>query len=63
MKRPAIKLAMAVSFSLLLISLLTVSFYSCSKPDLADIIREHIKAVNSDDIEKNQTFFCRRYCF
>jgi len=57
MKRPAIKLAMAVSFSLLLISLLTVSFSSCSKPNLGDIVREHIKAVNSDDIEKNLTLF------
>jgi len=48
---------MTAPLSLLLALLLTVSFYSCSKPDLADIVREHIRAVNSDDIEKNQTFF------
>jgi ketosteroid isomerase-like protein len=30
---------------------------SLSKPDLADIVREHIAAVNNDDIEKNLTFF------
>ena len=51
------RLAMSVPLSLLLALLLTVSFYSCSKPDLADIVREHIEAVNNDDIEKNLTFF------
>jgi ketosteroid isomerase-like protein len=30
---------------------------SSSKPDLAGIVREHIAAVNNDDIEKNLTFF------
>lgn len=57
MKRPLMRLAMTVPLSLLLALLLTVSFYSCSKPDLADIIREHIEAVNNDDVEKNLTFF------
>jgi hypothetical protein len=30
---------------------------SLSDPDLAGIVREHIAAVNNDDIEKNLTFF------
>jgi ketosteroid isomerase-like protein len=43
--------------SLLLALLLAVSSSSCSKPNLAAIVREHIAAVNNDDIEKNLTFF------
>jgi ketosteroid isomerase-like protein len=43
--------------SLLLTLLLAVSSSSCSKPNLADIVREHVAAVNNDDIEKNLTFF------
>jgi ketosteroid isomerase-like protein len=43
--------------SLLLALLLAVSSSSCSKPNLADIVREHIAAVNNDDIEKNLTLF------
>jgi uncharacterized protein (TIGR02246 family) len=43
--------------SFLLALLLTVPISSCSKPNLADIVREHVAAVNNDDIEKNLTFF------
>jgi ketosteroid isomerase-like protein len=43
--------------SLLLTLLLAVSSSSCSKPNLADIVRDHIAAVNNDDIEKNLTLF------
>jgi hypothetical protein len=42
----------------LLFALLWIVFYSsCSKPNLGDIVREHIQAVNSGDIEKNLTLF------
>jgi len=43
--------------SVLLVFFMTVYFTSCSKPNLADIVREHIAAVNTDDIEKNLTLF------
>jgi ketosteroid isomerase-like protein len=43
--------------SILLALLLMVPISSCSKPDLAGIVREHVAAVNTDDIEKNLTFF------
>jgi ketosteroid isomerase-like protein len=43
--------------SFLLAMLLIVPLSSCSKPNLADVVREHIAAVNNDDIEKNLTFF------
>lgn len=36
---------------------LIVCFSSCSQPNLGDIVREHIKAVNTDEVEKNLTFF------
>ena len=48
---------MIVPLSFLLALVLMVSISSCSKPNLADIVREHIAAVNNDDIEKNLTFF------
>jgi ketosteroid isomerase-like protein len=48
---------MTVPLPLLLALLLAVSFSSCSKPNLDDIVKEHIKAVNNDDIKKNLTFF------
>ena len=57
MKRPIIKFSMTVPLSFLLALLLTVSFSSCSKPNLGDIVREHIEAVNTDNVEKNLTFF------
>ena len=48
---------MTVSLPLLLSLFLIVSFSSCSKPNLGDIVREHIEAVNTDDVKKNLTFF------
>jgi ketosteroid isomerase-like protein len=45
----------AIAF--LLAMLLIVSISSCSKPNLADVVREHVAAVNNDDIEKNLTYF------
>jgi len=57
MKKPIPKLSVIVLWSLLLPLILTISFSSCSKPNLGDIVREHIKAVNNDDVEKNLTFF------
>ena len=57
MKKPIPKLSMIVPWALLLSLILMVYFSSCSKPDLADIVREHIAAVNNDDIEKDLTFF------
>jgi hypothetical protein len=57
MKKPLLKLSMIVPSALLLPLILTISFSSCSKPNLGDIVREHIKAVNTDDVEKNLTFF------
>lgn len=57
MKKPIPKLSMIVPLALLLSLILTISFSSCSKPNLGDIVREHIKAVNNDDVEKNLTFF------
>ncbi len=57
MKSPILRLSMTVPLSLLLALLLIVSFSSCSKPNFEDIVREHIKAVNNDDVEKNLTFF------
>jgi ketosteroid isomerase-like protein len=36
---------------------LIVSLSSCSRPNRAEIVREHIEAVNNDDIEKNLTLF------
>jgi len=57
MKELIPKLSMIVPLSLLLALLLTVSFSSCSQPNLGDIVREHIEAVNTDNVEKNLTFF------
>lgn len=51
MKSPLMRLAMTGLLSLLLALLLTVFNSSCIRPDLADIIRDHIEAVNNDDIE------------
>jgi ketosteroid isomerase-like protein len=48
---------MTVPLSLLLALLLIVSFSSCSKPNLGDIVKEHFRAVNNDDVEKDLTFF------
>jgi hypothetical protein len=57
MKKPIPKLSMIVPWALLLPLILIISFSSCSQPNLGDIVREHIKAVNNDDVEKNLTFF------
>jgi len=57
MKKVIPKLSMIVPLALLLSLILIISVSSCSKPNLGDIVREHIGAVNSDDIEKNLTFF------
>jgi len=48
---------MIVPLPLLLVLILIASFSSCSKPNLGDIVREHIRAVNNDDVEENLTFF------
>jgi ketosteroid isomerase-like protein len=63
MKSSILRFSMTVPSSLLLALLLIVSFSSCSKPNLGEIVREHIKAVNNDDIEKNQSFFTDNIVF
>ena len=57
MKISILKFSVTVSLPLLLALFLIVSFSSCSKPNLGDIVREHIEAVNTDDVKKNLTFF------
>jgi len=57
MKSPIDRVSIAVPLSFLLALLLMVSISSCSKPNLADIVREHVAAVNNDDIEKNLALF------
>jgi ketosteroid isomerase-like protein len=57
MKELIPKLSMIVPLPLLLALILTISFASCSQLNLGDIVREHIQAVNADDVEKNLTFF------
>jgi ketosteroid isomerase-like protein len=57
MKNPINRESIAVPLSFLLALLLIVSISSCSRPNLADIVREHIEAVNNDDVEKNLTLF------
>jgi ketosteroid isomerase-like protein len=57
MKILILKFSVTVSLPLLLSLFLIVSFSSCSKPNLGDIVREHIEAVNTDDVKKNLTFF------
>ncbi len=56
MKNLINKVSTAVPLSFLLALLLMVSISSCSKPNLADIVREHVAAVNNDDIEKTDIF-------
>jgi ketosteroid isomerase-like protein len=57
MKILILKFSVTVSLPLLLSLFLIASFSSCSKPNLGDIVREHIEAVNTDDVKKNLTFF------
>ena len=52
MKNTILKFSMTVPLPLLLALILIACFSSCSKPNLSDIVREHIKAVNNDDIKK-----------
>jgi hypothetical protein len=63
MKKPLLKLSMIVPLPLLLCLILIVSFYSCSKPNLGDIVKEHFRAVNNDDVEKGLTFFTDNIVF
>ena len=63
MKSSILKFSMIVPFPILLALILIVSFSSCSQPNLGDIVREHIKAVNNDDVEKNLTFFTHDIVF
>jgi ketosteroid isomerase-like protein len=57
MKSPILNFLVTIPLPLLLPLILTISFSSCSEPRLDDLVREHIRALNSDDIEKNLTFF------
>jgi ketosteroid isomerase-like protein len=57
MKNSIHKFSTTVPSALLLALILTISFSSCSQPNLGDIVRKHIEAVNTDDVEKNLTFF------
>jgi ketosteroid isomerase-like protein len=57
MIKPIPKLSMIVYLALLLSLILIFFFSSCSRRNLTDIVREHVAAVNNDDIEKNLTLF------
>jgi len=57
MKSSILKFSKTVPLPLLLALFLIVSFSSCSQPNLGNIVREHIKAVNNDDVETSLTFF------
>jgi hypothetical protein len=57
MKKLIPKSTMTVPWALLLSLILIFSDSSCSKPNVGDIVRAHIQAVNTDDVEKNLTFF------
>ncbi len=57
MKSSILKFSMTVPLPLLLSLILIACFSACSKPNLGDIVREHIMAVNNDDVEKNLTLF------
>jgi ketosteroid isomerase-like protein len=57
MKKPIHNVSKIVPLPLLLALLLIASFFSCSQPNLGDIVREHIEAVNTDDVQKNLTLF------
>jgi hypothetical protein len=63
MKGSILEFTMTVPLPLLLSLILIFSFSSCSKPSLSDIVREHIKAVNNDDVKKNLTFFTEDVVF
>ena len=57
MKKQLLKFSVLVPLPLLLALILIACFSSCSQTNLGDIVREHIKAVNNDDVNKNLTFF------
>jgi ketosteroid isomerase-like protein len=57
LRKSILKSFIIIPLSLLLFLILIASFSSCSKPNLGNIVREHVAAVNNDDIEKNLTFF------
>jgi hypothetical protein len=57
MKSSNLKFSKTFPLTFLLSLILAISISSCSKPNLGDIVREHIKAVNNDDVEKNLAFF------
>jgi hypothetical protein len=57
MKSPDLRFSITIPLPLLLALILITCFSSCSKPNLGDIVREHIKAGNNDDVKKNLTFF------
>ena len=57
MKKQLLKFSVLVPLPLLLSLILIACFSSCSQTNLGDIVREHIKAVNNDDVNKNLTFF------
>jgi hypothetical protein len=57
MKKQLLKFSVLVPLPLLLALILIACFSSCSQINLGDIVREHIKAVNNDDVNKNLTFF------
>ena len=57
MKKQLLKFSVLVPQPLLLALILIACFSSCSQINLGDIVREHIKAVNNDDVNKNLTFF------
>jgi hypothetical protein len=63
MKSSILKFSMIVPLPLLLFLVLIACFSSCSKPNLGDIVREHVKAVNNDDVKKNLTFFADNIVF
>lgn len=57
MKNPIERLPRAAPFSFPLAVLLIVFSSPCSRLSLADIVREHIAAVNNDDVAKNLILF------
>ncbi len=57
MKKFLSSLSMTVPCAFLLSLIWIIFVSSCSQPNLGDIVREHIQAVNTDNVEKNLTFF------
>jgi hypothetical protein len=57
MKNQIIKSSVVLPSLFLLTLVLSTSSSSCSQGNLGEIVREHIRAVNTDDIEKNLALF------